>query len=154
MKSMDRLRRLEGWRAWSLIAGVALLILALNVTGRSQQEPPPPSAASAAAPSSLLSPVQEARDLVEVLEARVNIKKAELGECEVHLLHARRRLAAIERMQNVDYQQALERLRWAEGMHKKGYYTDSQLRSERQHAEQLNPNTGTLRQGSAHNDVK
>src|SRR5262249_5486384 len=119
----------------------------------SQQEPttstqaPPVSPPSA--PPSIVSPVQEARDLVEVLEARLSIKQAELRECEVHLAQAKRRLAAIERIQNFDYQQALDRLHWAEGMRKKGYYTDGQLRADRQRAEQLNPNTGDTKAAEA-----
>lgn len=133
-------------------AVAASVIAVFGLTVRGSQQDAKGTAETAAAPkqttlpapslASTISAVQEARDLVEVLEARLDIKKAELRECEVHLAQAKRRMIAVEHMQRADYMQALDRVRWAEGMQKKGYYTENQVKQERQRAEQLNPTPG------------
>jgi hypothetical protein len=158
---MDRFKtfsRYSPGAGWVLAAVAIVLLLAAsvrsqqagtqtNAVGRTPPSTPPASAEGAA--TSALSPLQEARDLVEVLEARLSIKKAELAECEVHLMQAKRRLATIERMQQLDYQQALDRVRWAEGMYKKGYYTEGMLKQDRRRAEELNPG-GSLNANAKH----
>lgn len=140
METLARTTRSSILRNLSIGAGVCVIAGTIAVTGRSQQDAEP--AAPAAGAAYALSATQEARDLVEVLEARLNIKKAELHECEVHLQQAKRRLSSLERLQLSDYQQALERVRWAEGMFKKGYMNEALLRVERDRAERLNPNPG------------
>ncbi len=121
MASPKKSRRL----AWLILALLPLLTL----PAWSQQEP-----SSAPKPDdtpATTTTLDRARDAVELLEARIAVKRAKLHELEVRLAQARRKLKTAEANHQFEMERARDRVEWAEKMFNAKYLSESQLRAER-----------------------
>lgn len=122
--------------AW-LAAGLApalLLLLSPAREGRADDPPKEPSEPPAVRP---LPEVVRARRRVELLEAEVAAKRAELRVQEIRLEQAREDLKAQEASHEAELIRARERLQWSEKMFEKKYISEARLRADRMTLQRL-----------------
>ena len=119
--------------AVGLVPGLLLLVSSTR-EGRADDPPKKPHDPTA---TKALPEVARARQRVELLEAEVAAKRAELKVWEIRLGHARQELNAQETLHEAELIRARERLQWSEKMFEERYLSEAQVRVDRLHLQRL-----------------